>query len=98
QAAAGMELKAERLAEFRAAFAQAMVEQQQSASALTENKDPLLLTVDVNDELDAVMRDLDRLEPCGEGNPRPRLTFEATVLRAREVKGGHLKLSVERAL
>ena len=49
------------------------------------------------DELPLVLKDLLRLEPCGEGNPCPELTFVAQVVRAREVKGGHLKLELELA-
>ena len=36
--------------------------------------------------------DIERLEPCGQGNPAPRLIVEGKVAEAREVRGGHLKL------
>jgi single-stranded DNA-specific DHH superfamily exonuclease len=44
-----------------------------------------------------VLADFALLEPCGEGNPSPDLQVDATVLRAREVAGGHLKLELELA-
>jgi single-stranded-DNA-specific exonuclease len=43
----------------------------------------------------AVLADLNRLEPCGFGNPRPKLRTLGRVCEAREVKNGHLKLLVE---
>jgi single-stranded-DNA-specific exonuclease len=49
------------------------------------------------DPLSRVLDDLALLEPCGEGNPSPELELTATILRAREVKGGHLKLELELA-
>ncbi len=42
-----------------------------------------------------MLADFALLEPCGEGNPCPELELGATVRRAREVTGGHLKLELE---
>jgi single-stranded-DNA-specific exonuclease len=42
-----------------------------------------------------LLADLALLEPCGESNPYPELEFQADVLVAREVTGGHLKLELE---
>ena len=50
------------------------------------------------DTLARVLGDFALLEPCGEGNPCPELAVEARVLRAREVKGGHLKATDVRDL
>jgi single-stranded-DNA-specific exonuclease len=45
-----------------------------------------------------VLADLERFEPCGQGNPAPRVGVErARVLGAKEVRGGHLKLWVDLA-
>ncbi|HSU41711.1 MAG TPA: single-stranded-DNA-specific exonuclease RecJ, partial [Polyangiaceae bacterium] len=49
------------------------------------------------DSLARVLGDFALLEPCGEGNPSPELELEGTLLRAREVRGGHLKLELELA-
>jgi single-stranded-DNA-specific exonuclease len=89
QAALGVELEVSRLEEFRARFCAAVdqcaaptVPEVQSL-ALVEGDDPV-----------QVLADLDRLEPCGEGNPRPLLAFSGSVTQARSVSGGHLKLEV----
>jgi single-stranded-DNA-specific exonuclease len=43
-----------------------------------------------------VMHDLARFEPCGQGNPAPRVAVEgARVLGVRAVRGGHLRLWVD---
>jgi single-stranded-DNA-specific exonuclease len=44
-----------------------------------------------------VLGDLLLLEPCGAGNPLPTLEIEGTVVEARAVRGGHLKIAVELA-
>jgi hypothetical protein len=36
-----------------------------------------------------------RLEPCGPSNPAPRLALQGTLVSAREVRGGHLKLELD---
>ncbi len=94
QAAAGLEVKHTQLDALRAAFCDAIRRQEGQAERPEETLHCTPLALE--DDLNAVLRDLERLEPCGEGNPRPRLQVEATVLAAREVKGGHLKLSVQR--
>lgn len=94
QSAAGLEVKHEHLDALRAAFGEAICNQSR------ESKRPEgaigAVALAAQDKLEDVLRDLERLEPCGEGNPRPRLCVEGRVLSAREVKGGHLKLSVDR--
>jgi single-stranded-DNA-specific exonuclease len=40
-----------------------------------------------------VVQDLERFEPCGQGNPAPRVAMDrARVLGVRELRGGHLRL------
>src|SRR6185436_17069543 len=54
-----------------------------------------LLTVEPGDPLLSVLADLDRLEPCGFGNPRPKIRVVGEIREAREVKNGHLKLLLD---
>lgn len=95
QAAAGVEVRLEKLGELREAF-DAAYESIQPGTA--SELDPALITrLAKDDDPRAVLRDLERLEPCGEGNPAPRLAVEADVVSARDVRGGHLKLELELA-
>lgn len=92
QAAAGLEMGIDRLEEVRAAFeravaAQAPVDRRADGSPF--------VTLRPGDTTSRVLADFALLEPCGEGNPAPELELGATVLRAREVSGGHLKLELE---
>jgi single-stranded-DNA-specific exonuclease len=41
-----------------------------------------------------VLGDLLKLEPCGQANDKPRLAIQCSIVAAREVKGGHLKLEL----
>jgi single-stranded-DNA-specific exonuclease len=95
QQAAGLELRADRLEDFRERFVAAV--ESQGTLPVTDPASVDLLPLDAADEPFAVLADLDRLEPCGFANPRPRLMAEARVVSAREVKNGHLKLVVELA-
>jgi single-stranded-DNA-specific exonuclease len=92
QQAAGVEVHEDRMAELRARFADAV--QRQTPVART---DPAaeILQLESGDTPAAVLADLDRLEPCGFGNPRPKLRALGHVREAREVKNGHLKLVVD---
>jgi single-stranded-DNA-specific exonuclease len=94
QAAAGLEIKSERLEELAQAFAQACADQVSDAPALAfDENDTVWLCAD--DAPARVVADLARLEPCGHKNPAPRIAVEAELVAAREVKGGHLKLELE---
>jgi single-stranded-DNA-specific exonuclease len=94
QAAAGLEMAIGRLEELRGAFERAV-----EAQGLQER--PLeaapFVALRPGDSTSRVLADFALLEPCGEGNPSPDLQVDATVLRAREVAGGHLKLELELA-
>jgi single-stranded-DNA-specific exonuclease len=92
QQAAGVEVLAERLAELRERFCDA-VQRQGPAPRVAADAD--LLTLEPGDAPLAVLEDLDRLEPCGHGNPRPKLCAVGEVREAREVKNGHLKLVLD---
>jgi single-stranded-DNA-specific exonuclease len=92
QQAAGLEVLPARLAELRERFVASVQRQGAAPRAATGAN---LLSLEAGDELFAVLADLDRLEPCGFGNPRPRLVVEGRVSLAREVKNGHLKLVLD---
>jgi single-stranded-DNA-specific exonuclease len=91
QAAAGLEIRAERLPELREAFESAVESLGESPSSdLLGN----VVWLCVDDDLSSVVLDIERLEPCGQGNPAPRLAVEGRVSSARELRGGHLRLDL----
>lgn len=93
QAAAGLHLKSDGVAALREAWSQACAEQLQ-ASPLPSDLNGYDLELDRRDDLRDVLRDLERLEPTGQGNPAPRILVRDVLVRsAREVKG-HLKLEL----
>jgi len=94
QAAAGCELELSRLAELRTHFSAACAAQgTQKINPGSDGPAPAWLAT--GDEPARVLKDLYLLEPCGAGNESPQIAFEATVLSARQVTGGHLKLELE---
>ncbi len=93
QAAAGLEVTLPRLAELREGFAAAV----SALPCADDERAAPGVTLAPGDTLARVLGDFALLEPCGEGNPSPELTLRAKVQRAREVKGGHLKLELELA-
>ncbi|HEX3777203.1 MAG TPA: single-stranded-DNA-specific exonuclease RecJ [Polyangiaceae bacterium] len=94
QAAAGCELMLPQLdalrARFEAACAARPPQPKKSANEAAE-----LTWLAPGDQPARVLEDLYLLEPCGPGNESPALAFEACVLSARQVQGGHLKLELE---
>jgi single-stranded-DNA-specific exonuclease len=95
QAAAGVHVAWDKLDLLRDAFAEACVALGASSGAPVEAliADALL---DEDDDPFKVLTDFERLEPCGQANPAPRLGIEgARVRSAREVKGGHLQLEID---
>jgi single-stranded-DNA-specific exonuclease len=95
--AAGFEIAAERWAEFRERFT--------ALAASAGRPDPVpALAIDValraRDVDYALHRDLQRLAPCGTGNPEPLVAILGlTVTRAREAGGGgHTQLVLKRRL
>lgn len=93
QAAAGLEVEAARLDELRLRFGET-IRAATSGEATGPVEQNILGLLPSDRPLD-VLLDLDRLEPCGPDNPRPRLRVQGRVIRAREVKGGHLKLDLD---
>ncbi len=105
QAAAGLELEPANLGQLRDHFVEAIRQQLASAEAAADSEsgaversatdpDADVLEADAQDDPFQLLQDLDRLEPCGATNPRPVLSFRARVAEAREVSGGHLKLTL----
>jgi single-stranded-DNA-specific exonuclease len=95
QQAAGLELLLSRLPELRARFAAAIAAQSGDGSVRELVPAFELCALEPGDDPASVLADLGRLEPCGFGNPRPRLVVTGRVAGAREVKNGHLKLLLE---
>lgn len=94
QAAAGVELELSRLAEFREAFELAIGELAPiSTDSPRSGSDAVWLAE--TDEPRRVLADFALLEPCGLTNPAPELLLDASLISAREVTGGHLKLELE---
>jgi single-stranded-DNA-specific exonuclease len=93
QAAAGAELMLPQLGELRVRFEAACAAQLPQTNAPSDDFEFAWLAA--GDQPGRVLQDLYLLEPCGAGNESPRLAFEATVLSARQVNGGHLKLELE---
>jgi single-stranded-DNA-specific exonuclease len=94
QAAAGLEVLPEQVPEFRRRFVEQCA---RAPAAITDVDDAGAILLDPRDDLLSIVTDMDRLEPCGEGNPRPRIAVRAQVVQARAVKGGHLKLDLQLA-
>jgi single-stranded-DNA-specific exonuclease len=95
QAAAGVELREERLSDLREGFERACEELAAEAPLESEGTHADTVWLHREDRPATVVADLARLEPCGQGNPAPQIALEADVVAARAVKGGHLKLELE---
>lgn len=95
QAAAGVELEAARLAEFREAFAAAIASAAPSSAGAAETAGNAEIELHPEDDPARVLADFALLEPCGPNNPSPSVVVDASVVVARAVTGGHLKLELE---
>jgi len=91
QAAAGVHVDSTRIEALRALWHEVCRE---IAPTVAASNGPPAVRFDPRDDPRQVLRDLARLEPCGEGNPAPQLYFEqVTIASARDLKG-HLKLEL----
>jgi single-stranded-DNA-specific exonuclease len=96
QAAAGVEVSVARLGELRHQFEQVCATRSAELfSSPDRSKLEPVARYFPDDDPAQVLGDLGRLEPCGVTNPAPRIALSATLLAAREVRGGHLKLELE---
>ena len=91
QAAAGVEVRESRVDALRDAWCEAF---SSVAPGPRESDGEADVRLDDRDDPAAVVRDLMRLEPCGEGNRAPRVLLAgARIKSARNLKG-HLKLEM----
>ena len=89
-----MEILADRVDAFRQKWSAACEAQLSRMAAVPPSWAPDV-RLDERDDLMAVLADLERLEPCGEANPAPRLLLSGVrVVETREIKG-HLKVELE---
>ena len=98
QAAAGLELRASELTRFRELFCAAMLTHQSASGGpapVSEVDDAADVLMDPRDAPYDVVRNFDLLEPCGMGNPQPRVGLSrARVARVQPVRGGHLQVQL----
>ena len=94
QAAAGVEILADRVDAFRQRWCAACESQLSRMAAVPPSWAPDV-RLDERDDIMAVLTDLERLEPCGEANQAPRILFPGVrIVETREIKG-HLKAELE---
>lgn len=91
QAAAGCQVDWGRLEDFRHMFREFFI-RNPITKPDTESRN--ILPIDPSDDILSVANDISRLEPCGQGNPRPIVTITCQVKAAKAVKGNHLKLDL----
>ena len=94
QAAAGLELRADAVERFRAQWLTACTELGSGLLRPAADRVQADVRLDERDDLAQVVSDLERLEPCGEGNPAPRVLLAAVSVRSARDVGGHLKLEL----
>jgi single-stranded-DNA-specific exonuclease len=94
-AAAGLELELGRVDEFRGRFVQASRERL-GATGASANAGCEVLLLEPKDHPMRVAKELRRLEPCGEGNRLPSIGVMGRLCSADELRGGHLRLEVQR--
>jgi single-stranded-DNA-specific exonuclease len=93
QAAAGCQASEESIPAFRDKFNEFFNPATYVPLEAAAKPDPLPL--DISDDFLAVLSDLQLLEPCGQGNPKPTISISGKVKSSKAVKGGHLKLDVK---
>jgi len=95
QAAAGVEVRKDRVEALRDLWCAAFSDASVSEEHREENEARVRL--DDRDDADVVLRDLERIEPCGEANPAPLLLMrDVPIASTRSVKGGHLQVDLKR--
>ncbi len=93
QAAAGLDVRADRIEELRSRFVEACARCSSDASK-PECGAQGMQALDSTDDPLQVARELMLLEPCGEGNPKPEFLVTGRVIDARNLRGGHLRVDL----
>jgi single-stranded-DNA-specific exonuclease len=92
-AAAGVEVASDRLDALRDRFAEACAEAGVPEPAAGLDADAVLHD---GEAASRIVGDLERFEPCGQGNPAPRVAApRARLLGKKELRGGHLRLWID---
>lgn len=95
-AAAGLEMKLDRVDEFRELFVQAVRNRTEQGTAPVFAAEREVLLLDSEDDPMRVAKELLMLEPCGEGNRLPKFGVIGRLAVARALRGGHLRVEVQR--
>jgi len=95
QAAAGLEVRSDAIDTLRSRFKAACACRAENRNQGAVPDATEVLTINDDDDLFQVAQDLTRFEPCGEGNRQPLLLARGKVIKAREVRGGHLQLEIQ---
>lgn len=93
QAAAGVEVRADRIDALRALFCETCADMGGPLGIQATDAEADV-RLDDRDEPAVVVRDLERLEPCGQGNRAPRVLVRNAPVRTSRAIKGHLKLEV----
>lgn len=91
QAAAGAQIAWENIEAFRTKFNEFFSKHPIQTPADSVS---YLLELETSDDVLSVANDINKLEPCGQGNPRPVVSVTCQVKSAKAVKGNHLKLDL----
>jgi single-stranded-DNA-specific exonuclease len=93
RAAAGVEIRAGDVDSFRAKWYEVCLRRRTEAP-LSADQRAAEVRLDARDDLQQVVGDLERLEPCGQNNPTPQLMLtDVSVQSVRQIKS-HLKLDL----
>lgn len=93
QAAAGVEVRADRVSALRDLFCEVCADMGGPLGIQATDAEADV-RLDERDEPSVVARDLERLEPCGQGNRAPRVLVRNAPVRTSRAIKGHLKLEV----
>lgn len=93
EAAAGCQVSWDKLDEFRAKFCEFFSQNPPKLEQDSQAVNPIL-ELNLEDDLKTLALDLQKLEPCGQANPRPLIQTHGTVSQWKLVKGNHEKFDV----
>jgi single-stranded-DNA-specific exonuclease len=93
RAAAGVEVRADQIDRLRGRWHE-VCQRQRTAVGLAELRLLPEARLDARDDLAQVVADLERFEPCGQGNPAPLLLLAPVTVRSARAVKTHLKLEL----